>query len=275
MECEAYGIGVCRLLSSKRLPSSRLPVAYGVILVPRHASASSRFKALWDFRYQQLQAAIEKNSDKVEVFRRTIDSLENAIAELQTEMVQAEEAGIWVALFGMVTLLLVKCAQGIMANLLLERRFSDWLSDRTIKAGLAMPRILLSAGFILLIYAVSIIHFGFPGSMPLLTDFPTEPIIRSTAINWVKEFFNYIILKGEWFFDIITLGIRVVLDSLELLFVKTPWIVIASFIILLTGLSAGPRAAIYSAAFLSYMGLLGLLGKSHDHACAVGHRRLY
>ena len=223
-----------------------------------------------DFRQQQLQAAIEKNSEKVDVFKRTIESLESGIAELQLEVQQAEESGIWVALFGLAMLFIVKVIQGVLANPLLERRFSDWLSDRTIKAGLALPRILLSAGFIVLMYAASVIHFSFPGSVPLLAEFPTEPIIRSTAINWVKEFFNYIILKGEWVFDVITFGIRVILDGLELLFVQTPWIVIASFIILLTGLSAGPRAAIYSGAFLTYMGLLGFWEKAMTTLALLG-----
>lgn len=36
------------------------------------------------------------------------------------------------------------------------------------------------------------------------------------------------------FFDAITFGIRQILDALELIFVKTPWMVIASFIVLLT-----------------------------------------
>ena len=63
-------------------------------------------------------------------------------------------------------------------------------------------------------------------------------------------------------FSFITLGIRLVLDQLELLFVKTPWVVMASFIILLTGLSAGKKAAIFCAAFLAYMGLLGFWEKA-------------
>ena len=52
------------------------------------------------------------------------------------------------------------------------------------------------------------------------------------------------------------------LDFLELLFVKTPWIVIITAIVTLTGLSAGPRAAIYSTGFLCYMGFLGFWVKA-------------
>ena len=58
------------------------------------------------------------------------------------------------------------------------------------------------------------------------------------------------------FFDLITFGIRFVLDGLEIIFVKTPWIVIGSFLILLTALSAGISTAIYTSGFLFYIGLL-------------------
>lgn len=223
-----------------------------------------------NFRREQLEAAIANNADNVDVFKRTIESLENVIGEIQLETVAAEASGIWVAAFGLAMLLVVKAAQGVLANTVLERRFSDWLSDRAIKSGLETSRILLSGGFVLVIFASSIIHFSFPGVAKMLADFPTDPAYRLTSIAWVETFFKYIILKGEWFFDIITFGIRVILDGLELLFVQTPWVVIASFIILLTGLAAGARAAIFAGAFLAYMGLLGFWEKAMTTLALLG-----
>ena len=223
-----------------------------------------------EFRYKQLEAAKENNADNIAVFERTIESLESGIAEIQKEVVQLEESGIYVALSGLVVLILIKLVQGVLANPVLEHRFSNWLSDRSIKSGIEKSRILLSAGFVLIIFATCIVHFSLPGVAPFLADFPTDPDFRTGAITSVKEFFSFIILKGEWFFDFITLGIRSILDSLELLFVETPWIVIASFIILLTGLSAGLRAAIWSGAFLAYMGLLGFWEKAMTTLALLG-----
>ena len=223
-----------------------------------------------NFRRQQLEAAIENNADNVDVFRRTIESLENGIGEIRQEVVALEESGVWVALTGLIVLVIAKIAQGVLANWVLERRYSEWLSDRTIKAGLQWSRTALSSLFVGVVVIASIIHFSFPGALMLLDDFPTHPDIRTGAIASVKEFFSYIILKGELFFDVITLGIRAILDSLELVFVETPWLVIASFIILLTGLSAGPRAAIWSAAFLAYMGLLGFWEKAMTTLALLG-----
>ena len=95
-----------------------------------------------------------------------------------------------------------------------------------------------------------------------MNEFPTHPDIRLNSIAWVETIFNYAVLKGDALFTAITIGIRSVLDFLELLFVKTPWIVIITTIVTLTGLSAGPRAAIYSAGFLAYMGFLGFWVKA-------------
>ena len=223
-----------------------------------------------NLRREQLEAAIANNADNVDVFKRTVESLENAIGGIRMEAQKAEDQAIWVALFGLVLLVAIKLGQGILANPVLERRFSDWLSDRTIKSGLEAPRIALSAGFVLLIFAVSIVHFSLPGAVDLLSDFPTDPAYRLTAIGGIEAFFDFIILSGEWFFDIITFGIRVILDGLELLFVKTPWVVMGSFIVLLTGLAAGIRTAIYSGAFLAYMGLLGFWEKAMTTLALLG-----
>ncbi|NKB63476.1 MAG: ABC transporter permease subunit [Gammaproteobacteria bacterium] len=223
-----------------------------------------------NFRKQQLQAAIDNNADNVDVFRRTIESLENGIGEIRQEVIQLEESGIWVAISGLVTLAVVKGVQGVLGNFVLERRFSEWLSDRSIKSGLELSRILLSSVFVIIVFLSCIIHFSFPNVLNVLSAFPTDPEIRTTSISLVKEFFGYIILKGELFFDVITIGIRIILDSLELVFVQTPWLVIASFIVLLTGLSAGPRSAIWSGAFLAYMGLLGFWVKAMTTLALLG-----
>ena len=103
-----------------------------------------------------------------------------------------------------------------------------------------------------------------------MDDFPTHPDIRLTSIKWVETIFDYAVLKGDALFTAITIGIRSVLDFLELLFVKTPWIVIITTIVTLTGLAAGPRAAIYSAGFLCYMGFLGFWVKAMTTLALLG-----
>ncbi|MDJ0628332.1 MAG: ABC transporter permease subunit [Rhodobacter sp.] len=223
-----------------------------------------------ELRRQQLAAAIENNSDKVDVYRRTVESLEANIGGIRAEAEALAAQGPTIALIGLTILILAKVAQAVLANTALEARFSDWLSDRSIRSGMPVTQIAFSAVFMALIAAAAMLHYSFPGRFTLLIDFPTDPDIRLTSIAGVEDFFNWAVLNGEALFDAITYCIRLVLDALEIVFVSTPWIVIASLIILLTWLTAGVRMAIYSGAFLAYMGLLGFWEKAMTTLALLG-----
>ena len=223
-----------------------------------------------ELRRQQLASAIETGSDKIDVYQRTVDSLEAAIGGIRAEADALADQGIWIALSGLALLLVAKAVQATAANWALEARFSDWISDREIRSGLPVSNIVLSAIFMALIVLAAMLHYSFPGRFTLLTEFPTNPDYRLNSIAWVEAFFAFCVANGEALFDAITFGIRTILDALELVFVSTPWIVIASLIILLTWLTAGVRTAIWSAAFLSYMGLLGFWEKAMTTLALLG-----
>ncbi|MCU9837914.1 ABC transporter permease subunit [Ruegeria sp. WL0004] len=223
-----------------------------------------------ELRRQQLAAAIESGSDKVDVYTRTVESLEANIGGIRAEAEALAAQGPSIALAGLAILVLAKLAQAIVANTALESRFSDWLSDRTVRFGMPVPQIVFSAVFMALIVAAAMLHYSFPGRFPLLASFPTDPDIRLISIDWVEAFFNWAVLNGEALFDAITYCIRLMLDALEIVFVSTPWIVIASLIILLTWLTAGVRMAIYSGAFLAYMGFLGFWEKAMTTLALLG-----
>ncbi|MEL6736333.1 MAG: glycine/betaine ABC transporter, partial [Pseudomonadota bacterium] len=148
-------------------------------------------------RERQLVAAIENNTDKVDVYQRAVDSLQAAIGGIRLEAQQAQEQGIWIALTGVVALLVVKAIQTVVANSLLEARFSDWLSERSIASGMPGSHMLLSAVFFVLIVTAAVTHYAFPGSFGLLTEFPTDPQIRLTSIEWVEGFFNAAVTNGD------------------------------------------------------------------------------
>ena len=230
----------------------------------------AKIEGTLELRRQQLASAIENNTDKIDVYRRTVESLENAIGGIRQEAQQLEEAGLAIAIIGFIALFAVKAGQSVIANTLLEKRFSEWLSDPGISAGMTLRHIVLSCLFVSVIVIVTVTHYSFPGLYPWLIEFPTEHGIRLTSIQWVEEFFAFCVTNGEAFFDAITYAIRAVLDALEVIFVETPWMVIASFIVLLTLLSAGPTAAVYSGAFLLYMGLLGFWEKAMTTLALLG-----
>ena len=230
----------------------------------------AKIEGTLELRRQQLASAIENNTDKIDVYQRAVHSLEEAIGGYQLEAQQLEGTGLLIAVLGILALIVIKVFQAIIANTLLAKRFSEWLSDPSISSGLPVRNVVLGASFTFVVMAATVTHYSFPGVYPWLIQFPTEHGIRLTSIGWVESFFAYCVENGEAFFDAITYGIRVVLDALELVFVQTPWMVIASFIILLTWLSAGPSAAIYSGAFLLYMGLLGFWEKAMTTLALLG-----
>lgn len=223
-----------------------------------------------ELRKQQLAAAIESGSDRVEAFRRTVEGLEANIGGIRAEADALAAQGPTIVMTGLAILLLTKLAEAVVGNTALESRFSDWLSDRSIRSGMPVSQIAFSAVFMGLVVLAAVIHYSFPGRFDLLSDFPTNPEIRLTAIAGVEAFFNWAVLSGEAFFDGITYVIRLVLDALELVFVSTPWIVIASLIILLTWLTAGVSMSIYSGAFLAYMGFLGFWEKAMTTLALLG-----
>ena len=139
---------------------------------------------------------------------------------------QIEASANWITIFGFGVLVLVKIIQGVLSNTILEKRYSEWLSNKLISPGMKMKNYLLSVIFSAVIMLFSVVHYSFPGLMTIMNDFPTHPEIRLTSIKWVETIFDYAVIKGDALFTAITIGIRSVLDFLELLFVKTPWIVI-------------------------------------------------
>jgi glycine betaine/proline transport system permease protein len=221
-------------------------------------------------RRQQLAAAIENNSERADAFQRTVDSLEANIGGIRAEADALAATGPTIALTGLALLVFVKIMQAIVANSALEAHFSDWMSDNFVRSALPVGQIVLSAIFIALIAFAAMMHYSFSGRFSLLSDFPTDPDIRLGSIDRVEAFFNWDVLNGEVLFDAITYFICLVLDALEIVFVSTPWIVIASLIVLLTWLTAGVRMAIYSSAFLAYIGLLGFWEKAMTTLALLG-----
>ena len=71
------------------------------------------------FREKQLQAALEAGSEKVAVYKRTIESLEGTIGGIRAEAVQAEEQGITIMLAGLLVLFGIKFVQAAMENTVL------------------------------------------------------------------------------------------------------------------------------------------------------------
>ena len=135
------------------------------------------------FRNQQLEAAITNNPDKVDVYKRNIKSLEDAMQGYINEVDRIEASAIWITIFGILSLIVVKIVQGVLANSKLEKRYSEWLSDKTISPGMKTRNYILSTVFASVIMFFSVVHYSFPGLINIMNEFPTHPDIRLSLIH--------------------------------------------------------------------------------------------
>ena len=138
-----------------------------------------------------------KPDRKIDVYRRTVDALEDAIGGIRDEAIVLSEQGIWIALTGLIILVIVKAVQSTVANWALEARFSDWLSNRSLRSGLPVSHVVFSAIFMVLIVIAAVLHYSLPGRFSVLSDFPTDPDYRLNSIAWVEAFFAFCVANGE------------------------------------------------------------------------------
>lgn len=223
-----------------------------------------------DLRQRQLAAAIENESDKVAALQNWITALQTEITAIHADIAAQQDRGLWVALSGAALLAAVKTAQGFLANPLLEKRFSDWLSNRAIARGMTPVTIAAAAGFVIFIFAIAVAHYGFGAGAAVLAQFPTDPAYRTHAIQLIVDFFAWLTATSAGLFYGISVAIRTCLDYLELLFVDTPWPIVAAFIVLLTHLTAGPRGALFAAASLAFIGAFQFWEKAMTTLALLG-----
>jgi len=221
-------------------------------------------------RIEQLAQAKQSGASNVATFENSIASLERAIEGVRSEADAAAATASSLIVTGIIVFLLVRLFSAIIANSSLEKRFTAWRSDRSIPAGLPNTRIALSVGVALLTYVVCAYRFSFPLDTPYLATFPADPANQSAVADAIKAWMRDASLRSEWFFSGLSFGIKTILDALESLFVDTPWPVMGGFIILLTGLSAGWRTSIFTAAALAYLGYLGFWDKSMKTLALLG-----
>ncbi|MCR8549158.1 ABC transporter permease subunit [Salipiger sp. P9] len=223
-----------------------------------------------EIRRQQLAAAIEKSADNVDSFRRTIASLEGSIDDIRQQADAADGQAAVLMTTAVALILGIKLVQGLLANPALMRRYVAWRSRPTRLGGHGGPSLVSAVLLCLLTYVACATEFSFPGRIGFLQQFPVDPAIPATAAAWVKDWLGSAATGSAWFFDALVVAIRGVLDTLETIFVKTPWPVMAGFTILLTVLSAGARAGTLTAAALAYLGFLGFWEKSMQTLALLG-----
>jgi glycine betaine/proline transport system permease protein len=221
-------------------------------------------------RREQLQEAIAGSSASVESLQRAVNSLERALADATSQAQLASQSGMALVALGLVVLIAIRAVQGAVANSALERQFMRWRSDRKVPAGRSWLRAAAATVMMLLVVGLTGTRFARPELLPLLLDFPTQRSIRVDSADWIKAWFEWAKRAGEGVFGSITLGVRRLLDALEVLLVGTPWPVVMGVVGLLGWLCGGLRVALFTLTALAYLGLFGFWEKAMTTISLLG-----
>jgi glycine betaine/proline transport system permease protein len=223
-----------------------------------------------ELRYQQIASAEQSGSSSLDALKRAATSLEGALTKANEAALSADATGSIYILLGLVLLLVVKFSAAALANWSLENQFSRWRSDRKVLSGFSTPRMIISTLLFVFVVGLSAVKFAQPDAFPLLAEFPTDRNWRLNVGDSVQAGFDWTKTHGRGFFDAITVGMRTLLDWIEVVLVETPWPVVTLIIVMLAYLSAGARVAIFTCAALAYLGLLDFWEKAMTTVALLG-----
>ncbi len=182
----------------------------------------------------------------------------------------ADADGIAVVISGLVLLAACRAVTGVAANWAFQQRFTLWRSDRSLPTGSSWKGGLGGLCLMIAIYPLTVYRFSAPEVPQLLEKFPTTRAIKLETARAMDNIVDWMVIHLETFFDSITMGIRTILNFLELIFVTTPWPVTFLVIVLLAWRAAGPKVALFSGVSLLYVGLFGFWEKAMSTFSLVG-----
>ncbi|MEO0820395.1 MAG: ABC transporter permease subunit [Pseudomonadota bacterium] len=198
----------------------------------------------------------------------------------QGQAAASEATGI--LLTGLGLLLVFKLLQGLYANATYERQYSRWRIDpESVESGVTQKNKILGAVLVLAIAPLTIYKFTVDSPLEVLNAFPEKQISQaflstenatffSEIARWLEARIDAAAIAGAGAFDSITAGVRSVLDALTLALNGTPWPVVMVVICVTAWRAAGPRVAIFTAAALAYIALLGYWEIAMETVALVG-----
>lgn len=122
--------------------------------------------------------------------------------------------------------------------------------------------LLIGCGLAVLAYGLTLYRFVAVEPAAGLAAFPAPNGLDNATAHVIDVTVDW--MKKSWvaFFDVLTVGLRSILNFIEALFVVTPWPVVALASVLLAWRLSGPRAMIFAGVGLAYLGLFGFWEKS-------------
>ena len=211
-----------------------------------------------DALFESGKAALQQGEADAQGLITTAGNLKRAAERLVAEAELAASEATGLLIIGLAVLVGARIVQGYYANLAYERRYLEWRGNPLVRSGLNWPIAAFGGLLWLGIVPLTLYRFTIANPYEPITRFPMEKQVFTPVANELESWFDWLATHGAGLFDGITDVIRAVLDGLEIVLVETPWPVVMLVIVVTAWRLAGPRVAIFTAASLAYLALLGL-----------------
>ncbi|MBC6407346.1 MAG: ABC transporter permease subunit [Rhodobacteraceae bacterium] len=248
----------------------------GADLLERAAGQQARAQ---EFLERAAAATDQADIDRFNVMATNLGTAaDNTMA--QAEAAQAQAFGIMIT--GVVMLVLFKVIQGLYANTFYERQYCKWRIDADgTESGRSTQNIVLGLVLAAAIGPLVVYKFTVNASLELLDAFPERQISQvvlgedqgtlfTSVANWLEKHIDAAAEAGDDVFDDVVFGVQTVLDGLTLALNGSPWPVVMLIICVTAWRAAGPRVAIFTAAALGYIALLGYWSVAMETVALVG-----
>ena len=221
-------------------------------------------------RSEATTALADGNASKAATSTKLADNLQKVAAAARLEARKNAEGATERLLLGLAAFGLTRIAAGFAANLIYERRYTVWRANRGLPHGLPFVRIVstfvqMAAIYGILFYSMTSSHV--PG---WLMTFPVANMWYEAVKDWLDAGFISTYEAGKGVFEGIRNAIRILVESLESVLLKSPWPVVALIICTAAWRLAGWRVAVFTAAALAYLGLFGFWQLSMQTVALLG-----
>lgn len=204
-------------------------------------------------------------------FENVANNMMTAAERSQSAADLANADALSIFVFGVVLLILFKVIQGLWADKVYEKQYNRWRIDpKGTESGVKQFNLILGVALVLAIAPLTIYKFTVASPAEALETFPAVKSHYTGAATWLEDKIDAAAIAGDGAFDSIVFGVRSVLDTLTVALSGTPWPVVMIVIIVTAWRAAGPRVAIFSAAALAYIAMLGFWEIAMETVALVG-----
>jgi glycine betaine/proline transport system permease protein len=204
-------------------------------------------------------------------FETMAANLTKAAARTQAGAEAAAGQATSILLTGLVLLVVFKLIQGVWANIVYEKQYTHWrIEPDRVESGVRQRNMVLGILLVLAIAPLTIYKFTVSSTFEMLNSFPADKSHYVTAANWLEAQIDAAAIGGAGAFDSIVAGVRTVLNALTIALNGTPWPVVMVVICVVAWRSAGPKVAIFTAASLAYIAILGYWEIAMETVALVG-----